>query len=166
MVNVNEEKYYGKYMGKVEENFDRQGLGRIKVKVRFLENKKIGWAMPCVPYAGENVGMFFIPPKNANVWIEFLNGDLDTPIYVGCFWNKDEVPNGNKDPDIHIIKTKHVTLTMDDNDNKNRIEIKTENNQKIVITPNTIELYHPHGCSVVLKSEKVSINGKNLVVKK
>lgn len=159
-------KYYGKYMGKVTDNKDPDGLGRIKAKVRLvLEDKETGWAMPCVPYAGNNVGMYFIPPEDSNIWIEFLGGNLDYPIYVGCFWGANQVPDQFRDPKKKIIKTEHVTLTIDDNDDKNRIEIKTDKNQKIILSPNSIEL-RQDDCSIVLTSQKVSINGRNLQVKK
>jgi len=60
--NKTQKKYYGKYRGTVTDNNDEEGLGRIRAKVQLvLEDKEIGWAMPCVPYAGDNVGMFFCP---------------------------------------------------------------------------------------------------------
>ena len=45
-----------------------------------------GWALPAVPYAGDGVGFFMIPPIGASVWIEFEHGDPDYPIWTGCFW--------------------------------------------------------------------------------
>jgi uncharacterized protein involved in type VI secretion and phage assembly len=165
-LSAREGKYYGKYMGVVTDNMDPDGLGRIRAKIRlFLEDKELGWAMPCVPYAGNNVGMYFIPPISSNVWIEFLGGKLTQPIYTGCFWGANEVPDQNRDPNKKIIKTENVTLTINDSPNKNRIEIRTEKDQKIVVKNDSIELLQD-GCSVVLKSREVSINGKNFKVKK
>jgi uncharacterized protein involved in type VI secretion and phage assembly len=44
------------------------------------------WAMPCVPVAGINMGMFTVPLIGAGVWVEFEQGDPDYPIWVGCYW--------------------------------------------------------------------------------
>lgn len=37
--------------------------------------------------AGDGVGMFFVPPEGANVWIEFEGGDPE-----GCFWDIGKTP--------------------------------------------------------------------------
>jgi uncharacterized protein involved in type VI secretion and phage assembly len=161
------EKFYGKYRGIVTDNRDPNCLGRIRARVRtVLEGKELGWAFPCVPYAGQNVGILFIPPVGSDVWIEFEAGDITKPIFAGCFWNSYPVPNLNNDSDIKIIKTEHFTMTVNDKKGEKKIEIKTEkNDQKVVIKPDEIELFHD-GCSVKLTSREVSINGKNLKVKK
>ena len=58
-----------------------------------------------------------------------------------------------------------LRLTINDKPGENKIEIKTLKDQKIVIKPDGIELYHD-GCSVRLTSREVFINGNNLMVKK
>ena len=164
MVNVNagSKRFYGKYRGTVTDNMDTKDLGRIRAKVpSVLEDEELGWAMPCVPYAGKNVGMLFIPPIGSNVWIEFEDGDISKPIFSGCFWGAYDVPDLNSDPDIKIIKTEHATLTINDKSGENKIEIKTLKDQKIVIKPDGIELFHD-GCSIRLTSREVFINGRNL----
>ena len=68
-------------------------LGRVQVSVpAVLGDGRLSWAMPCVPYAGSQVGFFAIPPVGANVWVEFEGGDPDYPIWSGCFWGTGEVP--------------------------------------------------------------------------
>jgi uncharacterized protein involved in type VI secretion and phage assembly len=165
-VTTKSKKFYGKYRGTVTKNFDKDGLGRIKAKVTtVLGDEELHWAMPCVPYAGNRVGMFFIPPIGSNVWIEFEEGDVEKPIFTGCFWGHGQIPDKNYDPNIKIIKTENATLTISDKSTKNRIEIKTDKNQKIVVNPDGIELFH-EGCTVRLTSTKVSINGRNLEILK
>ena len=44
------------------------------------------WAMPCVPIAGKQEGVYMVPQIGAGVWIEFEQGDPDYPIWVGGFW--------------------------------------------------------------------------------
>ena len=44
------------------------------------------WALPCVPIAGKQDGVYMVPQIGAGVWIEFEQGDPDYPIWVGGFW--------------------------------------------------------------------------------
>jgi uncharacterized protein involved in type VI secretion and phage assembly len=100
-----ESRFYGKHRGLVVDNADPEQLGRLKVRVPSVLGGDIvtGWAMPCVPYGGDaNQGFLFIPEVGAGVWVEFEEGDLEFPIWVGTFWSKpgndSELPKPN-DPD-------------------------------------------------------------------
>jgi uncharacterized protein involved in type VI secretion and phage assembly len=80
-------KYFGKFRGTVVNNVDPMQIGRIQVMVPDVSNVMLSsWAMPCVPVAGINMGMFTVPLIGAGVWVEFEQGDPDYPIWVGCFW--------------------------------------------------------------------------------
>ena len=69
-------RYFGKYRGIVTDNDDNTKRGRVKVKVPSVYGEDLEvWAMPCLPYAGNNVGVFMIPEPNAGVWVEFEAGD-------------------------------------------------------------------------------------------
>ena len=86
-----EHRFYGKYRGLVVDNADPERLGRLKVKVPGVLGEEVvtGWAMPCLPYGGEaDQGFLFIPEVGAGVWVEFEQGDLEFPIWVGTFWSK------------------------------------------------------------------------------
>ncbi len=105
--------FFGKYRGKVENNIDPMMLGKIQVSVpAVLGEGSLSWAMPCVPYAGSGVGFFMIPPVGANIWVEFEGGDIDYPIWSGCFWGVGEVPATPAVPQMKIIKMDNITLTM------------------------------------------------------
>lgn len=88
------EKFFGKYRGMVVSGLDPEGRGRILVQVPDVLGMGIStWAMPCVPFAGLQMGMYVVPPPNAGVWIEFEKGDPDYPIWTGCWWgSRIEVP--------------------------------------------------------------------------
>lgn len=76
------EKLWGKYRAEVVDNDDPKKRGRILVKsTNLIHNKpELGWAESCfMP------GTFFIPRKGDFVWIEFENGDINLPIWVGIF---------------------------------------------------------------------------------
>jgi uncharacterized protein involved in type VI secretion and phage assembly len=87
-------RYHGKYRGTVLNNVDPMQIGRIQAIVPDVTGvAPTSWAMPCLPVAGINTGMFTVPPIGAGVWVEFEHGDPDYPIWVGGFWGSAaEVP--------------------------------------------------------------------------
>ena len=85
--------FYGKYRGVVLNNIDPLQIGRIQASVSDVAVLPSSWAMPCLPWAGINTGLFTVPPIGAGVWIEFERGDPDYPIWVGGYWGSAaEVP--------------------------------------------------------------------------
>jgi uncharacterized protein involved in type VI secretion and phage assembly len=78
--------YYGKFRGTVINNVDPLQIARIQALVPDVAVVPGTWAMPCVPVAGINMGVFTVPPIGAGVWIEFEKGDPDYPIWVGGYW--------------------------------------------------------------------------------
>jgi len=105
--------YFGKYRGKVKNNIDPLMLGRVQVSVSaVLGDTSLTWAMPSVPYAGNGVGFFMIPPVGANVWVEFEGGDLQSAIWSGCFWGQGETPASPAIPQMKVIKVDGITLTL------------------------------------------------------
>ena len=87
-------QFYGKYRGTVVNNIDPLQIGRIQAMVPDVAGLiPSTWAMPCVPVAGINTGVFTVPMIGSGVWIEFERGDPDYPIWVGGFWGSAaEVP--------------------------------------------------------------------------
>lgn len=115
-------KRYGKYRGIVTDNDDAgTHRGRLKVRVPAVLGDLEVWAEACVPYAGDGVGFFAMPPIDAGVWVEFEGGDISFPIWVGCYWRDDEPPEGGN-PDVKLLKTDAITLTLDDSSEEARLE--------------------------------------------
>jgi uncharacterized protein involved in type VI secretion and phage assembly len=104
---------FGKYRGTVVDNQDSTSRGRLQVTVDAVLGSTPVWAMPCVPYAGDSVGFFAMPPVGSGVWIEFEGGDPSFPIWVGCFWADNEAPLGG-DPTMKVWQTDSITLSLDD----------------------------------------------------
>src|SRR5690242_11741799 len=107
-------RFYGKYRGKVADNIDPLFLGRIIPIVPAVSPEPLTWAMPCTPYAGQEVGLYTMPPIDANVWIEFEAGDTNFPIWTGCFWEEGQIPFAAPDPDLFIFQTTSLKLVMRD----------------------------------------------------
>jgi hypothetical protein len=106
--------YLGKYRGKVVNNIDPLMLGRLIVLVPAVSEFPLSWAMPCVPYAGKDVGFFAVPPIAANVWVEFEEGDSTYPVWTGCFWGEGETPAKPAVPTTKVLKTETATLEIND----------------------------------------------------
>jgi len=80
-------RYYGKFRGTVVNNVDPEQRGRIQAIVPDVQGlTPTTWAMPCVPIAGKQEGVYMVPQVGAAVWIEFEQGDPEYPIWVGGFW--------------------------------------------------------------------------------
>lgn len=87
-------KFYGKYRGVVMNNVDPMQMGRLMVQVPDVANVLPStWAMPCLPFAGIQSGVFVVPAIGSGVWVEFEQGNSDYPIWTGCYWGSAaEVP--------------------------------------------------------------------------
>jgi len=114
--------YFGKYRGVVTDNVDPTNRGRLKVKVPAVLADLDIWAMPCVPYAGDGVGFYMLPEPDTGVWIEFEAGDPSYPIWIGCFWADEQLPEDEKgtaaSPPLKIVRTEKGMLLAFDDDNK------------------------------------------------
>jgi hypothetical protein len=79
-------KYWGRYKGTVVTNIDPDQMGRILVQVPdVLGNDPCVWAESASPLAGSGMGLYYVPPTNSGVWIEFQQGDTDFAVWTGCW---------------------------------------------------------------------------------
>jgi hypothetical protein len=114
-------KYYGKYRATVLNNVDPMQIGRIQATVPDVSAVlPTSWAMPCVPIANKQAGVFVVPQIGDGVWIEFEHGDPDYPIWVGGYWGSvAEVPAFSllglpADPPIILNTTLQNTVLLSD----------------------------------------------------
>lgn len=168
-----ERRFYGKYRALVVDNEDPESLGRLKVQVPSVLGGDVvtGWASACVPYGGAlNQGWLMIPDVGAGVWVEFEEGDLEFPIWVGTFWSKpggDGEPPKSNDPDgaeqdsvqspptRKIFKTaKGNTLQFEDADDAEEILVvfNTSDDERHVVrlSADGIEIIDATGNSIVM----------------
>jgi uncharacterized protein involved in type VI secretion and phage assembly len=158
-------QYYGKYRGKVENNIDPQLMGRIQVSCpAVLGGGTMSWAMPSAPYAGPGIGFFAIPPKGANVWVEFEGGNTDFPIWSGCFWALGDLTPDTAIPQKKMFKTDSATLTLSDLPGPlGGVTIETKDGKKITMNMLAIEITDGTW-SIKLTPTSLSINGGALEV--
>jgi uncharacterized protein involved in type VI secretion and phage assembly len=117
--------FFGKYRGIVVDNDDPTQRGRLQVQVPAVLGEVSVWAMPCVPYAGENVGFYSLPPKGSGVWVEFEAGDPSYAVWTGCFWADNELPE-TAGPDVKIWKTDSLIIRLDDSGDELLLENGSE----------------------------------------
>ena len=88
------QRYFGKYRGTVVSNIDPMQIGRIMAIVPDVSGvAPTSWAMPCLPAAGINTGVFTVPQVGSGGWVEFEQGDPDRPNWGGGSWGSAaEVP--------------------------------------------------------------------------
>lgn len=167
-------QFFGKYRGKVAVNKDPLNLGRIQVSVPaiFGEGRQ-SWALPCTPYAGKDVGFFTIPPVDANVWVEFEGGDPDYPIWSGCFWGENELPQNAKVEEpvkVQVFKTDGITITLSNLGNNKGLTVEVdkpvvEKPLKMVFNADGIELNNNNKTTTKLMAETIELkNGESSTV--
>jgi uncharacterized protein involved in type VI secretion and phage assembly len=158
-------QFFGKYRGKVENNIDPLQLGRVQVSVpAVLGEGRMSWAMPCVPFAGNGVGLFLVPPTGANVWVEFEGGNPDYPIWSGCFWGPGEVPASPAVAEMKVWKTATATITVNDLPGLGGVTIETTAGAKIAITATGIEITNGQGAAIKLTGPQITLNDGALEV--
>jgi uncharacterized protein involved in type VI secretion and phage assembly len=157
--------FIGKFRATVTDNRDPLMKGRVRVKAPdvYGENDS-GWALPALPYTGNGVGLFLIPPTGASVWVEFEHGDPDYPIWAGGFWSESEVPASPGVAEMKVLKTDTATITLNDTPGAGGITIETKAGMKIKIDTTGIEINNGLNASVKLSGPQVSINGSALEV--
>lgn len=150
-------QWFGKYRAIVTDNADPDNLGRVRVRVPALGDVELGWALPCVPYAGDKVGFYMIPAPDARVWVEFEGGDPARPIWVGGYWPSGQMIEDAK-PEQKIIKTVAHTITLDDSDGSERIEIKHKSGTTILVDSSTLTITHSDGATVTIDASSTTID--------
>jgi uncharacterized protein involved in type VI secretion and phage assembly len=128
--------HFGKYRGTVSNNVDPLKRGRLEVLVPAVLGDAAVWAMPCVPYAGPNLGFYTLPETGTGIWVEFEAGDVSFPIWSGCFWNDGDIDSADADPKVKSLKTKKFTLRVDDGNGE--IVIKNDSGSQITLTAQEI----------------------------
>ncbi len=147
-------RFYGKYRGTVTD-VDAQTL-RIKAMVpAVLGDTKTDWCLPCVPYAGPNVGLFLIPDPGAAVWIEFEGGDVSLPIWSGCLWRNGELP-ADAAPTVRGLVTSSPHKLLFDDD-QSAVTLEDSNDNSVALGASGITQSRGSQ-TVVVGDSSVSIN--------
>ena len=159
-------KYYGKYRATVFNNIDPEQRGRIQAIVPDVSGLvPTSWAMPCVPIAGKQSGVYVVPQIGSGVWMEFEQGDPDYPIWTGCFWGiAAEVPAlalaGNPASPSIVLQTglQNSIVISDLPGPTGGIMLKSPTGASIIVNDTGIYIQNGKGASLTMIGPAVNIN--------
>jgi Type VI secretion system/phage-baseplate injector OB domain len=169
-------RYYGKYRGLVINNIDPLQIGRVMVQCAdVLGEIPSSWALPCVPAAGIQAGMFIVPPIGSQVWVEFEQGNPDYPIWTGGFWGlvadvpvfataPSAIPPGQN---IVLQTSGQNTLILSDappTPATGGIVLKSVSGAMIVVNETGIYISNGQGATITLIGPAVAINETALTI--
>ena len=165
-------KYFGKYRGTVVQNVDPEQRGRIQAVVPDVSNVvPTTWASACVPLAGKSMGTYVVPQIGSGVWIEYEQGDVDYPIWTGCFWGMAaEVPAlalaGNPVSPSVVIQTglQNSIVLSDVPGPTGGIMLKSSTGAMILVNDVGITISNGKGATITMTGPTVSINNGALTV--
>lgn len=171
-----QQKFYGKYRGFVADNRDPERRARLRVRVpSVLGEETTGWALPALAFGGlPDQGWFCVPELDAQLWVEFEEGEVSRPIWTGTFWQQSgDAPAeaALEDPTTRIFKTgKQHILQFDDADDNERILLMHPKQASLEIDKNgTIILTDAKGSTIVMDADANELkiddaNGNTLIM--
>jgi uncharacterized protein involved in type VI secretion and phage assembly len=165
-------KFYGVYRGTVVNNVDPLQIGRIMATVPDVSGlTPTTWAMPCVPIAGKQMGVFIVPQIGSGVFMQFEGGDPDRPVWVGGWWgDAAEVPalalaGVPADPNIVIQTTLQNAVVVSDLPGPTGgIMLKSTTGATIIVNDTGIYIQNGKGASIVMTGPTVTINEGAMVI--
>lgn len=112
---MSETIYHGMYRAIVCDINDPERRGRIRVQVpSVLGNYLSSWCEPCIPYATDYAGDYYVPPLGEGIWVQFEDGDVNKPIWNGGWYKVDSspLPKSANPEDFRFITFKDSVLRM------------------------------------------------------
>ncbi|MCL2875444.1 MAG: phage baseplate assembly protein V [Betaproteobacteria bacterium] len=138
-----------------DEKKDDQNKTKIDSKIESdssIDNLITGWALPCFPFGGgKSYGWFAVPEKDALVWAEFEEGDINRPVWTGVFWLREaDVPSdaAKAPPTTRLFQTPSGHIMQFD-DKEKKIIIEDANGNKIEMDSS----------GVTIKAKQVALGG-------
>jgi uncharacterized protein involved in type VI secretion and phage assembly len=166
-----EQKYYGKYRGIVINNIDPMQMGRVMVQVPDVSAIPLSFAMPSFPVTGKQMGFWSIPQIGTGVWVEFEQGDINFPIWSGCWYGSAaDVPAlalATQAPlsSVFMQTATQVTFQLSDLPGPaGGILMKTATGAMIMVNDVGITISNGKGAMIVMAGPTVTINGGALVI--
>jgi len=116
------------------------------------------------------MGVYAIPSIGAGVWVEFEQGNLDFPIWSGCWWGSAAevpalalaAPPGL--PNLVLQTQGQNTILLSDVPGGPGITLKTLTGAMLVINDAGILISNGKGATIVMAGPTVTINAGAMVI--
>ena len=138
-------------MGRVVENADPLGLGRVRVQMMWQEagSEKTPWIRLLQPHSGSGKGFYFVPEIGEEVLVGFQGGNAEKPYVIGTQYNgKEKSGYADKENSIKAVHTRsgHKLVFTEDESilitdkSGNEILLDTKGSNITITTPETMTL--------------------------
>ena len=138
-------------MGRVVENADPLGLGRVRVQRMWQEagSEKTPWIRLLQPHSGSGKGFYFVPEIGEEVLVGFQGGNAEKPYVIGAQYNgKEKSGYADKENNIKAVHTRsgHKLVFTEDESilitdkSGNEILLDTKGSNITITAPETMTL--------------------------
>jgi hypothetical protein len=147
----------GEYKGQVIDANDPSKMDRARVRVKGvydgIPDEHIPWAAWRSPTPSKKGGSTFKPVKGAKVWVRFLDGNINFPVYSGgVIESKDDLPKNAKDGRFILYESPNKGLCLTIDENSEDIEIKIKGYNTTLSTVMDMLVMHKHGIGQIVGS--------------
>jgi phage baseplate assembly protein V len=164
--------FTGVAMAIVTNNKDPDGLGRVKVKLPWLDDQvESDWTRVVTAMAGKERGLYCLPEVDDEVLVAFEHGRPDSLYVLGGLWNgKDKPPETNADGknNVRALKSRSghvIRLTDAQGDEKIEIIDKTGKNSIVISAKdNTVTISADADITVTSTKGKLKLAGKGVEI--
>lgn len=171
LTELGEERQIGVTLGIVEENYnkDMPGMLKVRIPVRDEESTIVRWAKMMQSYTGPKWGFYFLPEKDDQVLLAYERGNVEKAYVIGAVpRDKDKLTSksANEENSFKRIVTRHGTeVTFEDggeeDGSKDKFYIRTAgkaweltmNNEKQQMTLADKD----KNCELILQAEKEAV---------
>lgn len=103
---MKDNKYYGVYQGVVTNVNDPEKRGRLKIQCPKVlgGDTESAWCDPVVPVAYDGGGDFCMPQVSEAVWVMFIAGNANKPVWFGGWWQKNMSPLGDNYANLDNVR--------------------------------------------------------------
>jgi uncharacterized protein involved in type VI secretion and phage assembly len=158
--------FFGVYPAEVVDVQDPEGMGRVRVRLPWLQDSGgdnyESWARVATLMAGNNRGSWFVPEPDDEVLVAFQAGDPRYPFVVGALWNGVDAPPETMDSNNNIrsiTSRSGIKVTFDDTDGQVAFTIETPGGQMIKCedAPASITINDANGNTIKMEASGVNI---------
>ncbi len=175
-------RYYGVYPGVVVDNADPTGDHRVRVRIDGLLDPS-AWARPLTAGGGSKErGGHLVPAVGADVYVQFVGGDVERPIYSGGHWSSKATAGdersleareaGSEAHRVQTLELDDIRITVDERDGKRAVCLRNKKtNDEITIDIKAGGLKVRMTSAILLEAiglisldaAQVTINGRNVM---